>query len=292
MTQPLRLGLIGVDSPHSVQFTRLLGDGIGSRVPGGAVRTAWQSPTSADFPPSRDRNDALAREVAGLGVELLPSPDAVAEASDALLLVSSDSRTRPEHFTLVARHGKPVYVDTRFAPDPASARAMVRLGEESGCLVLAGSPKRFTPQFRDAVAAGADAVSITGPLPTQPGHPGLAWYGVHLVDLAVAALGPGCVRVEPHDGRLRLIWNDGRTADLGGPAEWGPQTRGEVRRGDDVSSFEITADEDMLTGLLDSVLSACRSGTPNVPPAQILQTVDIVAAGTTALASGSPVDLA
>ncbi|MEV4891348.1 hypothetical protein AB0K48_18390 [Nonomuraea sp. NPDC055795] len=285
----MRFGLIGTDSAHSVQFTRLLG----SEVPGGRVVAAWQGPTVAGFPPSRDRNDRLAAEVAALGVPLLPSPEAVAEACDALLIVASDVRSHPGYLRRLSPYGKPVYVDTRFAPTRAQAAAMLR--QAGDCLVLAGSPKRFTPEFRHAVrdaGAWADRIDLTGPLPSQPYHEVLAWYGVHLVDLAVAAFGPGCTKVDAVTDRVELSWADGRSAVLSGPRTWGPVTRGRFLRGGRTREFVIEAGERMLVGLLDSIIHSCGTGTPNVAPEEILATVAIVESAARSRARGEPVIMA
>ncbi|MFS0910560.1 Gfo/Idh/MocA family protein [Microbacterium sp. 179-I 3D2 NHS] len=292
-TAPIRFGLIGVDSSHALQFTRLLGDGRSGRVTGGTVTSAWRGPTSTDFPPSRDRNDENARALVERGVALRDSPEAVAADVDALLLVSSDVRTRREQFARLADLGKPVYVDTRFAASTADAAEMLRRAESGGTLVLSGSPKRFTPAFRAMMTdAGAiRSLDLIGPLVVQPGHPGLTWYGVHLVDLAVAAFGPDCARVEPDGGGVRLVWRDGRTATLSGPAEWGAWTRGWVQTASGPEEFAIEANEDMLVGLLESVVRACRNGRPNIPPAEILAITGIVVAGTRVLERGIPLDL-
>ncbi|WP_417507048.1 gfo/Idh/MocA family oxidoreductase [Microbacterium sp.] len=286
---PLRFGLIGVDSSHALQFTRLLGDGRTGRVAGGTVVAAWQGPTSTDFPPSRDRNDANASTLAESGIALLGSPAEVAAAVDVLLLVSSDARTRRDQYMSVVGFDLPVYVDTRFAANPEDAEAMLAHAEASGCLVLSGSPKRFTPEFRAATTTGATSAALTGPLVVQPGHPGLSWYGVHLVDLAVAALGPDCVSIEPRRADLLLTWSDGRTATIGGPAEWNPWTRGQLRTARGAASFEIEANEDMLAGLLESIMASSRSGTPNIDRAEVLAICRIVAAGNEALESGATV---
>lgn len=289
--EPIRFGLIGVDSSHAIQFTRLLGDGRTGRVEGGTVATAWQGPVSADFPPSRDRSDANAALLAATGVEMRDSAEAVAEASDALLLVSSDVRTRREQFARVAPFGKPVYVDTRFAAGLQDAQQMLQLAEESGCLVLSGSPKRFTPEFQTVLSQEIESIDLTGPLVEQPGHPGLAWYGVHLVDLAVAIFGPGCTRVEPAGSGVRMVWPGSRTATIGGPAEWTPWTRGRARTAAGDTAFEIEANEDMLTGLLASVVESCLTREPNIDATQILEISELVAAGTSVLAHHMPVDL-
>jgi predicted dehydrogenase len=294
--EPLRFGLIGVDSAHSVQFTRMLGDGCSGPVPGGTIVAAWQGPTVEDFPPSRDRNDQLAGEVADLGVPLLASPEDVAETSDALLVVASDARTHPAHLRRLARFGKPVYVDTRFAPTPRAAVEMLEWARGRGCLVLAGSPKRFTSEFTGAVglataAGGIERIDLDGPLPAQPHHPFLAWYGVHLVDLAVAALGPDCARVDATGDRVVLTWRDGRIATLGGDPEWHPITRGTLGSADGSQEFRIEASAAMLAGLLTGIIASCRAGTPNVPAAEIVATVAIVEAAARSRELGAPVDL-
>ncbi|WUW19450.1 hypothetical protein OG521_01100 [Streptomyces sp. NBC_01463] len=288
---PVRFGLIGLDSPHAPSFTRLFGDGISGEVAGGTVVSAWKGRAAADFPLSRDRIEGFADEVAGLGVELRVTPEEVAEACDALLVVAADARTHPDHFTRVARFGKPVYVDTRFALSTADARSMLAAAHRHGCLPLAGSPKRFTPAFRSALASFEPRrIDLTGPLPTQPGHPVLDWYGVHLVDLAVAALGPGCASVDARRGRrTTLTWPDGRVATLGGDAEWSPFTHARIGDGREERDLTIEAGPPMLTGLLTSLVSACRTGTPNVPEAEVFDIVAIIEAARRSREADAPV---
>ncbi|KQX57065.1 dehydrogenase [Streptomyces sp. Root66D1] len=290
---PLRFGLIGVDSPHAPSFTRLFGDGVTGTVAGGTVVAAWRGVAAEDFPLSRDRIDAFAQEVSDLGVLLYDTPEDVAERCDALLVVASDARTHAGYFTRLAPFGKPVYVDTRFALTAEDARAMLATAGVHGCLPLAGSPKRFTPEFRRATGWGrADRVDLTGPLPTQPGHAFLAWYGVHLVDLAVAALGPGCAQVDASTGdRVTLTWPDGRVATLGGEERWSPLTTGRVSGPGGAREFTIEAGPPMLTGLLASIVDACRTGIPNVPEAEVLDIVAIVEAAHRSRTSGAPVSL-
>ncbi|MEV4954440.1 Gfo/Idh/MocA family protein [Paenarthrobacter nitroguajacolicus] len=298
LVAPLRFGLIGVDSPHAPSFTRLFGNGSDGVVPGGMVTHAWKGESASDFPLSRDRIDDFAEEVSGLGVVMCDSPEAVAEVCDALLIVSSDARTHPRYFERVAPYGKPIYVDTRFAPTLSEARTMLAQAQASGALVLAGSPKRFTPEFQAVLAGGPrQSVSLDGPLPTQPGHPGLAWYGVHLVDLAVAALGAGPEAVTVDAGgrgsgsgstSVTVAWGDGREAHLGGAADWHPFTTGRIDAG---SEFSIEAREAMLVGLLEGLVTSCRTGRPNVPLPEILSIVAIVEAANKSLEAGLPVPL-
>ncbi|MGN7861722.1 Gfo/Idh/MocA family protein [Microbacterium sp. 22303] len=272
---PIRFGLIGVDSPHAPSFTRLFGDGRTGIVEGGTITAAWQDQTDRAFPPSL-RGPRHAMELAGTGVELLGSPEEVVDAVDAVLIVAADARRHPSLFDRVVTAGKPVYVDTRFATTRVDAERMLRRAERTGALVLAGSPKRFTPEFRRArgLLDRVERVRITGPLPVQPGLPGLHWYGVHLIDLAVAALGSGFDEISAHDDRFRLRWADGRVADIGGPVEWGPETLGDLRDENDAeAAFRIVSEEPMLTGLLRALVAAVRTGVPTVPVEEILDIV-------------------
>ncbi|WP_327632872.1 gfo/Idh/MocA family oxidoreductase [Kribbella sp. NBC_00482] len=279
---PVRFGLVGTDSPHAVSFTKLFADGT---VAGGQVVAAWSGEPRDDFPLS-SRGVANARTLAELGVALLDTPEQVAEQADVILIVEADARTHAGLFHRVAPAGKPVYVDTRFAMTSDEARSML---ETAGTLVLAGSPKRFTPEFQRCLRAEPVLTAdLTGPLPTQPGHPGLSWYGVHLVDLAVAALGPGCERVQLHDDVLTLTWPDGRQARLSGPAEWEPVTRGRLHSATGEQSFELVAGEPMLAGLLTALVAAAHDHHPTVPAPEILDIVAIIEAGNRCLAGAGP----
>lgn len=282
MSKPVRFALIGVDSPHAPSFIRLFGDGSNAAaVPGGTIVAAWKGESAADFPPSRDRIDDFARQVVELGVPLVDTLAEAAGAADALLIVTSDARKHAALFLELAPFGKPIYVDTRFATRRADAEAMLAAAREHGALALAGSPKRFTPEFGAALErkGAVSRIELFGSLPTQPGHPGLQWYGVHLVDLAVAALGAGFVLLSRDDETFVLHWRDGRTATLGGPAAWQELTTGVVTTAGGERSFSITANEDMLVGLLAAIVAAVRSGTPTVPYAEILDIVAAVEAG-------------
>ncbi|MCT9819334.1 gfo/Idh/MocA family oxidoreductase [Microbacterium sp. W1N] len=288
---PLRFGLIGVDQSHATQFADLLGDGRSGRVPGALVAAAWQAPTSEDFPPSRDRNAAQAAALGERGVPLLDTPEAVAAASDVLLILTSDARTHPALLGRVSVLGKPVFVNTRFALTGIAAREALATARAHGCLVLSASPKRFTPAFQATIRAVAAPreVRLEGPLPEQPHHPFLAWYGVHLVDLAVTALGPGWTVVDATGPGVRITWSDARCATLRGDDEWGPLTRGVVRGPDGERAFDIEVGPDLHVGLLEAIIRAVHMGRPWNTDAEILAIVGIVEAAALSRERGEPV---
>lgn len=291
-------GLIGLDSPHAPAFTRLCnGDGeTPAVVPGGRVVSAWPGEIAHDFPLSRDRLGQFTEDVRSLGVPVEDTLEQVAERSDALLVLAVDARRHADYFLRCTPFGKPVYVDTRFALSVTEARVMLGEAGKRGALPLAGSPKRFSDDFLEVVQGGrAGGIDVSGPMPMQPTQPGMFWYGIHLVDLVVAAMGTGCVAVRAFGGEpdelIVATWDDGRTATIRGRPQWTPRTRGVVHRGAESTSFTIQATELMLTGLLTAVVESCRSGTPMVEPAEIEHVIAITAAANQSRRERGPVSV-
>lgn len=287
----IRFGLLGVDSPHAPSFTTLWGDGRTGEVPGGTVTCAWAGTPAEDFPLSGRTSEHAARLEAG-GVRLCADPGEVAEQVDAVLITASDARTHPGLFDRVAPYGKPIWVDTRFALTLAEADMMLAAAAGHDVLVLAGSPKRFTQEAAAVLAqAPARAVALSAPLPEQPGHPVLDWYGFHLVDLAVGLLGPDCSTVHaPSDGPVELSWADGRRATLTGPPEWEPTTSGVVDLADGTRrSFSIESGPAMLRGLLAALVTAVADHRPTVPLDQVRTITAVVEAARRSRATGEPI---
>lgn len=281
----IRFGLIGLDSPHAPGFTRLLnGDGTAPpSVGGGRVVAAWPGTSSADLAISRGRLDGFTAAVRDLGVPIEPTLEDVARQCDALLVLAVDARTHRDYFERCAAFGKPVYVDTRFALSTHDARAMLAAADGHGALPLAGSPKRFSHAYRSVLGdrGDIDGIDISGPIPMQPPLPGLFWYGIHMFDLVVAALGTGCVEVQTwrgHDELFVATWHDGRIATVRGHARPSPRTRGVIHRGTDSHDFRIQADDLMTSGLLRAIVQSCRTGVPTVPLDEIEHVVALTEA--------------
>lgn len=280
----LSLGLLGVDSPHAAAFTRLLNgvDGAAPQVAGASMVAAWRGEPALDLPLSRDRIGPFAEKVEALGVPVSDDFDAVVEQSDALLVVAVDVRQHPGIVERAVKSGKPIYVDTRFAPTVVEADRMLALAADAGAPLLGGSPKRFARAFTDAVAPGPiEGIDLNGPMPLQPPFEGVAWYGVHMIDMAIAAMGAECVAVTAVGGAhevFTLEWSDGRVASIRGVPAWTPHTRGTVHRQSGSVPFDVSAEESMLAPLLDSIVRSCSTGVPNVPAAQLRSTVAVVEA--------------
>jgi len=221
--QPIRVGIIGLDTSHSTAFTKLLNDTAdGQHVPG--CRVVAASPKgSADIESSVSRIPEYTAEVKKHGVQIVDSIPALLERVDAVLLETNDGRPHLEQVIPVIKAGKRVFVDKPIAGSLADAVAIHRLAAKRGVPLFSASSLRFAAGTL-AVRAGSIG-AVTGahtysPCALEPTHPDLFWYGIHGVESLFTAMGPGCTSVtRSHSADFDLVtglWGDGRIGSFRG----------------------------------------------------------------------------
>lgn len=220
----LSVGMVGLDTSHVVQFTRLLNDASDPfHVPGARVTTAYLG-GSPDFPLSHTRIPEFREAVeAPYGVRIASSIEEMVDTVDAVLLESVDGRVHLEQFRRIAPAGKPVFIDKPLAVSTADADAIGEVAAQYQVPVLSTSALRYAEGLTRALDSLEEAVvgaEFYGPTPWQPPIPGWFWYGIHTVDMLYRTLGPGCRRVlatsTPSSDVLVGIWADGRMGTIRG----------------------------------------------------------------------------
>ena len=224
MEKPLTLGIIGLDTSHVEVFARLLNDpNDPDHLPGARITVGYPG-GSPDFEKSASRVAGFTARLAEVhGVRMLASPEAVAEASDAILLTTVDGRLHPDQFSRIARFQKPTFVDKPFAVSSAGAASIAAMASEHGIPVMSASALRFAEALRHALAEIGDSLvgaDFVGPMPIEPTQGTFFWYGVHLAEALYEVMGTGCreVRVttsESHDV-VAGLWADGRIGCIRG----------------------------------------------------------------------------
>jgi predicted dehydrogenase len=122
-TRDLRAGIIGTDTSHVPQFTRILLDHPEWRI---KVVAAFKG-GSPDLAISANRVEGFARTIRDEhGVELVDSIDALIAKVDVVLLESVDGR-HLQQVTPVLRAGKRVFIDKPLAASLDDARRIADL---------------------------------------------------------------------------------------------------------------------------------------------------------------------
>src|SRR5688500_15965080 len=108
----LKVGLVGLDMSHAVEFARRLNDPDNvEHVPGGRV-AAGVPGGSTDFPLSWSRVQKFTAEVRDkFGVEIVDSPEAVAERADVLLVTTADGRLHRVLFDRLLKFNRPMFIE-------------------------------------------------------------------------------------------------------------------------------------------------------------------------------------
>lgn len=272
----LRIGVIGCDTSHCVEFTARLNDpSHPGHVPG--TRVVAAHPTmSADMPWSRDRAEGFVKELREThGVCIVASIKKLLGECDAVLLCSLDGRPHPSQARPVLEAGKPVFVDKPVAASLREIRELYLLAEQTGTPMFSASAIRWYPGIIDVAEADVGPVRSAisyGPSPIEPSHPDLFFYGIHPTEALFTVLGPGCVRVQRVTTKDTSVvvgeWADGKVGTLHAMHRW-PAEYKVTKFGDD-GIVEQTREGD-YTPLVREIVKFFQTCVAPVTPAQTLE---------------------
>ncbi len=293
---PLRAGIIGLDTSHSVHFTRILNDpGDEGHVPGCRVVAAYPQ-GSRDIESSVSRVPEYTRRVREMGVEIVPSIEALLEKVDVVLLETNDGRPHLEQAAPVLKAGKPVFIDKPVAGTLADVIAIYELSKRYGTPVFSSSALRYAAGVQEVVQGKVGkilACDAYGPAALEPNHPDLFWYGIHAVETLYTVLGPSCVELSrmttPGDDVVVGRWSDGRLGTMRG------RRTGKRGFGGTVFGSDAIAPLGGFTGyppLVARIVEFFETGVPPVDPATTLEIyVFMEAADESKRRGGAPVRL-
>ena len=271
----LRIGIIGLDTSHVVQFTQLLNlADRNDHVPGARVVAAFPQ-GSRDIESSVSRVPGYTEQLRGFGVEIVPSIAALLDRVDAVMLESNDGRVHLEQAAPVLAAGKRLFVDKPMAASLADAIAIFALAREHGTAVFSSSSLRFgaaTQALRNGSIGDVLGCDTYAPLTIEPTHPDLFWYGIHGCEVLFAVMGTGCRTVSRTSTAAAEVvigvWEGGRIGTyrgLGG----GKKTYGGTAFG--TQAVAPVGDNAGYRPLVDAIVQFFRTGTAPVPERETIE---------------------
>jgi hypothetical protein len=278
--QPLRAGIIGLDTSHVVAFTQLL-NGPKKTGPLADVRIVAAYPGgSPDLPDSRDRVGKFTEQLRDqFHVEIVDSIDDLLKKVDVVFLESVDGRPHLAQVRPVFQAHKPVFIDKPVAASLADAVQIFDLAREYRVPCFSASSLRFSPGIQAmrhnpkvGEVLGCDAY---GPCPLEPHHPDLFWYGIHGVETLFTIMGPGCESVtRVHMNETDLVtgtWKGGRIGTFRGIR------RGKSDYGALVFGTQGIAPSGGYGGYEPLVVEICKFFKTGQPPVSAEETLEIFA---------------
>jgi predicted dehydrogenase len=223
--QPIKVGIIGLDTSHVIAFTKALNDPSGKdHVAGLRVVAAFKG-GSPDVEESWKRVDKFTEELRDQWkIEIVDDIPTLCSKVDAVLLESLDGRTHLEQVKPVFAAHKPVFIDKPMAGSYRDAKEIVELGRAAGVPWFTASSLRFwseTARLKSPEGIGQVlAFDVLGPTIREPHVPSMFNYGDHAVEMLYQLMGPGCESVTLQvSGNQDIVvgkWKDGRLGVMRG----------------------------------------------------------------------------
>ncbi len=303
MRNVYRIGMIGLDTSHVEAFTKLLNDqNDPNHIPGGQVVAAYPG-GSADFGLSISRVDNFTQKLHDeFNVNILESPEAVAECCDLVFIETIDGRQHYDIFKQIAKYGKPIFIDKPFTTSIQDAKAILQLADASGIPVMSCSSLRYVDNLQAALVdndglgpiMGCD---VFGPMEMMPPLPGFYWYGIHSVEVLVAVMGVGCKQVQviknQNNDMLICEMEDGRLASIHGlrKAHYKFGITLHHEKGIQPVDFYASNIRPYYASLLEAILRSLPQGHSDIPEDQMLEVIRIIGAANQSRKTNKPVIL-
>lgn len=294
----IRVGIIGVDTPHSTEFTRAMNDPNATGPLAECTVVAAYLGGSPDVPLSVQLGEQFGKVMRERGdVEIVDSIDALLPKVDAVMINSLDGCSHLEDAKKVIAAGKPVFIDKPVAGNLVDAVKIYALAKEAGVPCFCASSLRYATGIasmgtqKDPAVGKVIGCAAYGPNTKLEPHrmPDLFYYGIHGVETLFTIMGPGCdtVRRAHVDGRDLVVglWKDERIGTYRSHPGFGATVYGEkgVAPSGGWTSYDVLAVE---------IARFFVTGTPPVSPEDTLEIYAFLEGADQSLhADGQPVSV-
>ncbi|SFG83559.1 Gfo/Idh/MocA family protein [Pedobacter insulae] len=217
-----KIGVIGLDTSHSLAFTKLLFEAKNEEYNGYKVTAAYPF-GSKELALSKERIPLQTIEIKKYAVKVVDSISALLEEVDVVLLETNDGRLHLEQALEVIKAKKPLFIDKPMATSLKDAKLIFEVAGQYQVPVFSSSSLRFMTAVVDVKSnkygkvLGAETFS---PATIEPTHPDLFWYGIHGVETLFALMGTGCKTVTRYYTKdtdvVVGVWSDGRIGTFRG----------------------------------------------------------------------------
>lgn len=222
----LRVGIIGLDTSHSIAFAKLLNDPDAPPDLANCRVVAAYPHGSADIESSVSRIPRYTEEIQELGVEIVDSIQTLLEKVDVVLLETNDGRPHLQQALQVFKAGKRVFIDKPVAGSLTDTVAVFLAADKYGIPTFSLSSLFYIGGAKEVLdGQGGSVVGATtfSPSSLEKTHPDLFWYGIHGVQALFRIMGSGCDTVtRVHSPGTDVVvgkWKDGRIGSFRGIRE-------------------------------------------------------------------------
>ena len=272
---PKRIGIIGLDTSHSIAFAKALNGPNPSPTYSGFTIGAAYPLGSIDIESSVKRIAGYTDEIKKMGIEIVGSIEELLSKCDFVLLETNDGRPHLKQALQVIAAGKPMFIDKPVAGSLTDAITIYDAAKKNHVPIFSSSSLRYMDTVQEVLngkigsVLGADTFS---PATLEKTHPDLFWYGIHGVEILIAVMGKGCKEVvRVHTTNTEIVvgtWQDGRTGTFRG-TRTGTHDYGGTVYGE--KGNQVLGPFKGYDNLLDQIITFFKLGQPPVTGEETLE---------------------
>ena len=218
-----RVGIIGLDTSHSVAFTKTFNDANAGPEYGGYKVVAAYPKGSNDIESSVKRIPGYIEDVKKLGVTIVDSIEDLLREVDVVLLETNDGRLHLEQAIPVFKAGKTVFIDKPIAAFLPDVLSIFEEAKKYKVPVFSASSLRYAPTVQAMARGKAGNIlgaDVFSPAHLEKTHMDFSWYGIHGVEMLFTLMGTGCKSVSrTHSADADVVvglWDDDRIGSFRG----------------------------------------------------------------------------
>ncbi|HEX8520845.1 MAG TPA: Gfo/Idh/MocA family oxidoreductase [Tepidisphaeraceae bacterium] len=292
----LKIGMIGLDTSHAPAFAKCFNkSGHPEHIPGARITVGYPG-GSKDFELSISRVEGFTKQLRDdFHVRIVDSPEAVAEQSDLVFIMSCDGRVHRDLFARTAKFKRPTFIDKPMATSVTGAEEIIRIARENNIPLMSCSSLRYAHTLTEALAQNDQGAivgcDVFGPMAIQPTQPGLFWYGVHCVEMVNRIMGRGCTEVKArtnadHD-LISLQFQDGRIASIRGLRKGHHKFGCTIHREKEMQFVNASdVQRSYYSSMLQAIMQSLPEGKTDVPADDTLEIIRIIEAANASRESG------
>lgn len=220
-SKEIKIGIVGLDTSHSVAFTKLLNARPAKAGHEGVKVVAAFHAEGSNIESNIKRLPGFVTEMKGLGVRIVGTMEELLQESDVILLESNDGRMRYDQVLTILKSGKPIFMDKPVASSLKDVIRIYKAAESYKVPVYSTSLLRYILNFPEIeIGGGIQGAFTYSPAMIEETHPDLFWYGIHGIEMLYRIMGTGCKSVSristPDTDIVTGIWEDGRIGTFRG----------------------------------------------------------------------------
>jgi GFO/IDH/MocA oxidoreductase family protein len=289
----LKIGIIGLDTSHSIAFTKELNSDKPQPDLAGCRVVAAYPKGSPDIESSTKRVPEYIEQIKKFDVEIVDSIDELLKRVDCVLLETNDGRPHLEQALPCFKAGKRTFIDKPIAASLADAIAIFEAAKKYNCPVFSSSSLRYGKQTQSVHNGSLGKITrawTTSPASLEQTHPDLYWYGIHGVESLFTVMGTGCetaTRKKTPEGKIEVVgeWVGGRIGTYYEDKGYAGAAMGEKGEGP-------VGDSPGYRPLIVEIIKFFRTGQPPVPAKETLEICAFIEADNESKRrGGEPVEL-